>query len=353
MPPRSKNSRENAFVPLLTEVADRVSPRLSEVLEESQTLGLGYGDEVGAMIGAVKSLCDRGGKRLRPALCVAGALCHDAKFNWAPAIEAGVSLELLQAYFLIHDDWMDQDDERRGGPTAHVELGKMFKSKALGERSAILAGDHAVALASAHLAAIKLPASRVVKCSQRFAEMQLAAVAGQQLDIRGKTPDPELTYELKTASYTVRGPLLLGAEMAGAPKKVLSALDAYSLPAGIAFQLRDDLIGVFSGTKVTGKPQGGDLKEGKNTSLVREGQRRLRGRDKDRLKAVFANRRATKSQLTAAVKSLEDCGAREAIEDRITTLVGDALAPLTKAPITPKGRRLLKGAVIALANRKT
>src|SRR5690606_34900161 len=123
--------------------------------------------------------------------------------------------------------------------------------------------------------------------------MQLAAIAGQQLDIVGKARDPELTYELKTASYTVRGPLLMGAELAGANKPTRVALDQFSRPAGIAFQLRDDLIGVFGDARSTGKPRGSDLKAGKNTSLVKAGLQLTSPRDRDKLLKVLGNSRAT------------------------------------------------------------
>lgn len=348
----SRRTTKNPFLTLLSDVAGRLEPRLSAVLDESEERALGYGQEVGQMVGAVRSLCERGGKRLRPGLCVVGALSRDSRASWKPAIEAGVALELLQAYFLIHDDWMDQDDERRGGPTAHITLSKQFRSKEVGAAGAILAGDHAVALASAHLATIPTTPARLKKCSSQFAEMQIAAVAGQLLDIRGKTPNPELTYELKTASYTVRGPLLLGAELAGASAKTIEALDRYSLPTGIAFQLRDDLIGVFQDSSVTGKPQGGDLKEGKNTSLVHEGRRRLDPAGKKALAKVLGNRRATTKQVNAAITALEDCGARAAIEDRIENLKLEASGYLQTKALSKKSQELLEGAIVALCDRK-
>lgn len=349
---RKMNGKGNPFLPLVTQVAERVSPRLMEVIDGSAAEAQAYGAEVGAMVGAVRNLCARGGKRLRPALCVVGALCKDEKFDWAPAIEAGVSLELLQAYFLIHDDWMDQDAERRGGPTAHVELSRHFRSKSVGERSAILAGDHAVALASAHLASLRVPARRLRGALGRFAEMQLAAVAGQQLDICGQTRDPEHTYELKTASYTVKGPLLLGAELAGASRPAFDALSAFSLPAGVAFQLRDDLIGVFGAPEKTGKPRGGDLKEGKNTSLVKFGRELLGARERASLEKVFGNPRATRLQLERAIHLLEVSGARRAVETRIEELKAVALSCTSHKSITPLGQRLLQGAISALADRK-
>lgn len=349
--PATSAAAKNPFLSLLKEVADRVDPRLAEVLLNSETLARTYGEGAGHMVAAVRHLCERGGKRLRPGLCVVGGLCVDPEFDSTPAIEAGISLELLQAYFLIHDDWMDQDETRRGGPTAHVELSKIFRSKGLGERSAILAGDHAAALATQHLATIPTTPARLKRCLARFSEMQLAAIAGQQLDILSAAKNPEQVYELKTASYTVRGPLLLGAELAGAGAKTIEALNAYSLPAGIAFQLRDDLVGVFGQANVTGKSQGGDLKEGKMTSLVQQARSRMKDSDRKKLDAVFGNRKATSAEVKAATKALDSCGAREAIEDRIAELMVEAKAHLEAGDLTKQGKKLLTGAIVALAQR--
>lgn len=346
-----KNRPKNPFLVLLGDVSRRLEPRLSEVLVQSERRGRQHGRATGDLVAAVRHLCERGGKRLRPGLCVVGALCHDAKFDWSPCVDAGVCLELLQAYFLIHDDWMDQDSTRRGGPTAHVELARRFRSNELGEKSAILAGDHAVALASAHLSRLPVSPTRLRKCLHRFAEMQLDAVFGQQLDLLGAAQHPELTYELKTASYTVSGPLLMGAEIAGARPALTNVLASYAKPAGIAFQLRDDLVGVFGSSKVTGKPQGGDLKEGKNTSLVREGRTRLEGRARKNLEKILGNRSASAAEVKAVVRALEDCGARRAVEARITTLMAEANSHLQSPLLSVRGRRLLAGAALALTQR--
>jgi geranylgeranyl diphosphate synthase type I len=347
----ARKSRSNPFVELLSKVQRSLEPRLAEVLKASEDEARKYGDEVAAMVGAVASLCQRGGKRLRPGLCAVGALSEDPRSSLVPSVEAGVSLELLQAYFLIHDDWMDQDDERRGGPTAHVQLKKILGSRMLGDCGAILAGDRAIALATAHLATVPTSPARLKKCFEQFAAMQLYAVSGQQLDVVGKTKDPELTYRLKTASYTVRGPLLLGAELAGAKRRTIETLDAYSLPAGVAFQLRDDLIGVFSPSKTTGKPQGSDLTEGKNTTLVREGRERLDVKGHARLEKVLGNRKATRAQVARVIQDLEACGARRAVEDRIEVLTSEAISVAKSPALSAPCRALLVGAVDALAQR--
>lgn len=350
MPPRNR-TKPSPFAAFLDDVKRQLEPQLKEVLRQSEAEARSLGKEVSVMVHAVRNLCLRGGKRLRPALCVAGALCYNPRFSWQPALHAGVSLELLQAYFLIHDDWMDQDSERRGGPTAHVELARALGSPGLGERSAILAGDHAIALASAHLSNLDIQPGRLKRCMQHFAHMQLAAVSGQQLDIVGKARDPELTYELKTASYTVRGPLLMGADLAGANKATRTALHLFSRPAGIAFQLRDDLIGVFGDARSTGKPRGSDLTAGKNTPLVKAGLKLMKPAAREKLLKVLGNSRATLRQLAAVTEALEDCGARARIELRIEELREEALLHLARGSLSKEGRGLLEGALAALTDR--
>ena len=344
--------KSSSFIGLLAGIKREVDAQLSHTLNDSRRQGESYGPEVGAMIDAVSSLCERGGKRLRPGLCVVGALCVQEGVELAPLLSAGVALELLQAYFLIHDDWMDQDDTRRGGPTAHVSLGRRFRSRALGERAAILAGDHAVALAQKCLLDVAASPARLQKAMRTFAEMQLAAVAGQQLDIIARTKNPELTYELKTSSYTVTGPLRLGAELSGAKTATLQTIEAYGRPTGVAFQLADDLIGVFGDPDKTGKPRGADLSAGKNTPLVQYGKKLLPQPDRVLLERVLRTGRATSRQLERLVTRLDECGARASVARRISELTREGTAALNSPGLTETGKRLLAEASVALTERE-
>ncbi len=350
----SPKKRSAAFVALLGQVQRATEPRLLRVLGRSQRDAARYGSEVSAMVNAVHSLSTRGGKRLRPALALVGALA--AVDVVAPAernllAEVGVSLELLQAYFLIHDDWMDEDDERRGGPTAHVELARTLGGTHLGACSAILAGDLAQSLALAHFASLPIKKSRLSASLCCFAEMQTAAIYGQQLDIVARTPRPELTYELKTASYTVRGPLRLGALLIGGRARTLEALDGFSLPAGVAFQLRDDLIGVFGDPARTGKPQGGDLTSGKNTYLLRRALQTVSKKDESALRRVLGKKNTSRAQMDRALSILVESGARAATERRIAELCEEALLAIASPALTARGRTLLAGALSALSER--
>lgn len=349
----SRKQSASAFGSLLKKTQLRIEPRLRRVLKKSEKESAHLGPDVAAMLHAIRSLCERGGKRLRPALALVGAACVTDDYDEKLLLEVGVSLELLQAYFLIHDDWMDDDAERRGGPTAHVELAAAFGSEALGARAAILAGDFAQALALGHLVAQPIAVKRLPAGLKCFADMQMSAVLGQQLDvISASDTDPELTYALKTASYTVEGPLCLGAALAGGPPSTLATLREFAKPAGIAFQIRDDLVGALGDPVVTGKPRGGDLTAGKNTWLIQHAVRQGSKKQKAAITQVLGKKRATAAQVHEALAALVETGAVRAAEDRIEALCEQANSTLERARLTPGGRLLLAGGLIALSERK-
>ncbi len=222
----------NPFATLLGAVQSEVDQRLRGFLETRLDVARRQGPEVVEMVSAVRDLCLRGGKRLRPALLVAGYRAASESAALEPALDAGVALELLQAYLLIHDDWMDGDLVRRGGPAVHAHLAKRFRSQHKGHASGILAGDYASAVALEALSQVDMKPAAALPAFACFAEMQLDAIAGQQLDLIGGEYDVELAYQLKTGSYTVRGPLRLGAILASAKPATLRALDRFSSPIG-------------------------------------------------------------------------------------------------------------------------
>lgn len=347
----AKILRQNPFAALLTTLKPEVDARLKGFLDAKLDALHQHGAEVRAVVQAMTSLCLRGGKRLRPALVVTGHQSATSSDNWDALLDAGVALELLQAYFLIHDDWMDEDDTRRGGPSVHAHLGKRFRSSHLGNAGAILAGDYSLALATEVVGRLDVPAKRLASIVACFSQMQADAVIGQQLDVVGKNTDIETMYRLKTASYTLQGPLVLGALVGGAKEETLEALARFSIPVGVAFQLRDDLLNAFSPPEVTGKPFAGDLKSGKRTLVVDWARRHGKAADKRALKAAFGNPNASINQLRAAVSALESSGARDKVEQRISALVADALEQLSQAPLRRDGRVLLEGAAAALTDR--
>jgi geranylgeranyl diphosphate synthase type I len=357
MPVRSRAARnpsrsDNPFIALLSSVQPEIERRLAGFLDARVSATRVYGPEVQALAREVRRLTLLGGKRLRPALVVAGLRTVAPSAALGPAFDAGTALELLHTYFLIHDDWMDGDRVRRGGPSVHVALAERFASEHKGNASAILAGDYAVALACDALARVQTRPERLRDVFAAFAEMQLGAVAGQQLDMVGEGRDVELGYALKTGSYTVEGPLKLGALLGGAKPAALGALSRFARPAGVAFQLRDDLLSLFGDPAQTGKPLASDLMSGKRTLLLRLALRRGKAAELAVIRKVLGNPRAKTPALRAALRAMQATGAPELVEQRIAQLSEQALAEL-KRGVSPAGRALLTGATAALAQRRT
>jgi geranylgeranyl diphosphate synthase type I len=289
-----------------------------------------------AVADEVASIVRRGGKRLRPALVAAGFRAVRGAGEGAPSaavVDVGCALELLQAYFLIHDDWMDGDAVRRGGPTAHVTLARTHGDAHLGAALAVLAGD--LACAEAHRIVAELAEPEVAPALARdvaslFARMHGEVVLGQAIDLTLAADDDaavERMHDLKTGSYTVRGPIALGAALAGASADVRATLDAWARPVGVAFQLRDDLLGAFGEPAQTGKPVGSDLRAHKRTALVAAARRLARGDDARTLAALFSAPLGD-AEVERALAILERCGARAEVEAAIERHLAAAEAAL-------------------------
>jgi geranylgeranyl diphosphate synthase type I len=286
----------------------------------------------------------RGGKRLRGALVLVGNRAAGGTDSEA-ALDASIGVELLHAYLLIHDDFMDRDELRRGGPTLHRALG----GDHLGNSLAVLLGSLCQAWAY-ELVLRHGDAGAAAAITRTLEEVTL----GQMADLRapaGAALGEEQILELerlKTGSYTFDLPLRIGASRA--PAALLDALSAYALPLGQAFQIADDLLGTFGAPEVTGKPSGSDLREGKRTLLVaraleraspadqaalREGLGRD-GADVDGLRAILrrsgaeqecrADAQRLRAQALAALGTVQfPATVREDLEQIATYAVGRAL----------------------------
>ncbi len=308
-----------------------------------------------ALVDAVASLSLRGGKRLRAVLVAAAYVAAGGEGGAERIAPALVAMELLQTYLLIHDDWMDQDEVRRGGPTVHASLRGTFGSARAGEVGAILAGDLAAAFALEELASCPMRGASASEALLAFGKMQSTVVLGQLLDVRGTGRDPagvEQVHDMKTASYTVRGPVAVGAILAGAPVPLREALDAFARPLGIAFQLRDDLLGTFGDPGVTGKASRSDLRQGKRTALVAE----LLARGGDDAEAaerlLAAPEAASDDELDAIADRMVASGARARVEARLTELLDESRAALDRAALSREARNLLVGAIHVLGRRE-
>ena len=332
-------------------VRQRVDAKLDTYLQAKVDEAREVSPDSLELVEGIRDLTMRGGKRLRPVVldaayrCVAGTPEQDATTS------AGAALELLQSYLLIHDDWMDQDDERRGGPAVHKIFRDAGHEAHLANALAILAGDLASAYAWELFLEAPFPHGSLAEATARFITIQKEVFFGQHLDLTAN-PDVARMHDLKTGSYTVRGPLLLGALLGGADAKQTEAFLAYGNPLGEAFQLADDLLGTFGDEGETGKP-GDDLRHQKRTCLVAETERLLPPAERQALDALMAAEAPTDAQVEAASKLIIACGARANVEARLRSLLDQAHGALESAPFDGPGVAVLKHLAERLALRKS
>jgi geranylgeranyl diphosphate synthase type I len=347
--PRGEAGRADAaFASHLAAMRRSIDQRLEAAWDAKRAALADHGAAVLAMVDAARDLTLRGGKRFRAALLAAAYAGVDPDAPREVALAAGAAIELLQSYLLMQDDWIDGDVTRRGGPSAHAALERALGSAYLGASSAILASDLTWGFALDTLAGCGAPPARLVRVIRLFCRIHEDVVVGQELDVIGAAEDVEAMHALKTGSYTVRGPLLLGAALAGASARQAAALEAYAAPLGVAFQLRDDLLGAFGTEAETGKPEGGDLRAGKRTAVIAEAEGRLDAAGRRALARAFGKARADASAVAAATAALDACGARRAVSARLAELCDAAGREARALPIDGGARAVLEGAASAL-----
>jgi isopentenyl-diphosphate delta-isomerase type 1 len=242
------------------------------------------------IVGPVRRLVAAGGKRLRPGFVYWGHRATGARHQDGMAF-VGAAVEMLHTFALLHDDVIDRSAQRRGQPAAPVALRALHRDQGLsgdrgwfGTSAALLAGDLCFVWADQLLDAAPLPHAALAAGRRIFAALRSEVIGGQYLDLRlGHDPAAgEVAARrvalLKSARYTVTRPLLLGAALAERPGPV-DALTRYGDAVGLAFQMRDDVLGLFGDPAVTGKDPADDLREGKRTLLVLRALRLTDGRD--------------------------------------------------------------------------
>lgn len=341
---------------MLGEIVRGVDERLSRLFDglgDRKPDGLFPPPAGSPVMDQVRDISLRSGKRLRPALLVCGAeLFEEGASEEAAVVDAAAALELMHVYFLIHDDIMDEDDVRRGGPSAHAALALSTGSEKLGKDLGILCGDMAMALHCELVAGMDAPRERVARAGVLFARMHRDVIHGQVMDLVGGT-DPEEIALRKTASYTTVGPLAIGGALGGATEDRIRRLGEIGVPLGVAFQLRDDLLGIFGDPSVTGKPVGTDLERGKRTYIVEEALRRCTPSQREILDGALGIGPGHREKTHAAMEVLIQCGARDACEERISGLAAGAMAIIEEEEFLPAGRDLLIHIGNNLVKRRT
>ncbi|MDI2036326.1 polyprenyl synthetase family protein [Paenarthrobacter nitroguajacolicus] len=329
---------------------DGVAGSLNGFLSEQRDVMATVSPDVAPLIGSISTLVT-GGKRLRALMCYwgwrgAGGLAGDPDI-----VTAGCALELFQAAALIHDDIIDRSDTRRGGPSVHKRFSQLHEangwaldSEHFGDAAAILTGDLCLSFSEESFTEIG-PRARSGSAARRiFNVMRAEVMAGQYLDILEEVAGPvrdraasvdraRSIIRYKSAKYSTEHPLALGGALAGAPAELIAGYSSFSLPLGEAFQMRDDVLGVFGDPATTGKPAGDDLREGKRTVLVGFALNLASEADAAYLDRVLGDPDLAEEDVARIRRLMVECGALDATESLIEQLSKDAFEALERLPL--------------------
>jgi geranylgeranyl diphosphate synthase, type I len=331
----------------ITVIAEPVGRRLASFLDEQISEWTHVDPDVEPALDAIRQLVFAGGKRLRPAFCYWAFVGAGGDPNDPIVIDAGAAFEMLHAFALIHDDVMDGSVTRRGAPTLHVSFAERHRQEGLrgearrfGEGVAILAGDLAAVFAD------RLLGSAPRQAIDTWHRLEIEVNIGQYLDVVG-TARGEVDLEaarrisrLKSGKYTVERPLHLGASLARALDRLGPSLSAFGEPLGEAFQMRDDLLGVFGDPASTGKPVADDLREGKPTPLLAIARQRATAAELGVLGRI-GEPNLGDDELHEIRHILDTTGARREVETTIDRLCDEALAQLQHLSLAGDARRSL------------
>ncbi|MSU60619.1 MAG: polyprenyl synthetase family protein [Candidatus Staskawiczbacteria bacterium] len=297
-----------------------------------------------------------GGKRLRPILLYYGYIAAGGK-NKKAIMDACIFIELIHGYLLIHDDIIDQDDQRRGMATLHRQYEALYKKLArqsghLGVSLAIVAGDMLSTYGYDILGRSSFPDAQKIKALAELNSILSDATTGQTLDILYSTnatvelKDILKVFEYKTAKYTIEGPLRLGAILAGANQKMINLLSRYALPLGIAFQIQDDILGMFGNKKKTGKAIDSDIKQNKKTLLILQAKKLASVAQKKTLAQALGNQHLKNAQVEAVRNIIKETKSLEYSQRLSEKLVNQSKQSIEKSNLS----REVKAFLIELAN---
>jgi geranylgeranyl diphosphate synthase type I len=343
-----------------TQINERLAVFLDEKVADASSVST-YIQEVAV---SIKEYTLRGGKRLRPIFCIYGYKCL-SDTNSEAITDASISLELLQSSLLIHDDIMDEDELRRGEKTFHVvwrdrcerQFGKA-KSDKFGESIAIVAGDLLEAYGEEVLAKSAFDSDCIRNALAAYADIVKNVGYGQILDItaerRGSFNEAGIltVHELKTASYTIEGPLHIGALLAGANEADLRVLSDYGVPLGLAFQIQDDILGLFGSEEKTGKPVGSDIQEGKKTLLMLHALENCTEAEKALILNAVGNEHVTKEEIDTVRDIVRETGSLDHSKKLVAELTAQAVKAIKASDFRTEAKEFLINIADFIGNRE-
>jgi geranylgeranyl diphosphate synthase type I len=341
-------------------IADAVDARLERFFAAERRRWQTVDTDLAPPLDALRDYAMAGGKRLRPAFCFWAFVGAGGRADDPAVVDAGAALEMLHTAALVHDDIIDRSDRRHGADTVHVRFSALHGRRSwsgdgahFGEGAAILLGDLALVYSSQLMAGAPPTAISV------FEEMRVEVNVGQYLDVLGTAEGmpadgtggadrARRICRYKTAKYTIERPLHIGAALADPDRwgSLAAPLSEFGLPLGEAFQLKDDLLGVFGDEAVTGKPVGDDLREGKPTLLAGLAAARNSG-----FAERFGSPDLSPDEVADLQKIIESTGARAEVEEAVAGLIEKSEAALAALPLRPEALEALSALARFVAGR--
>jgi len=331
----------------LREIAGRVDERLRIFLAAERLRWTGFDADLAAPFDELERMVVGGGKRLRPVFTYWGFVGAGGQPSDTRVVDAGAAFELLHAFALFHDDIMDGSTTRRGATTTHETMQAEHRSRGwsgdarrFGDGAAILIGDLSFVYADALLSSLG------PRGWQMWNELRIELNIGQYLDMLGSAQNERRADKAaricryKSGKYTIERPLHLGALLADESTALLPHYSNYGLPLGDAFQLRDDVLGAFGDSAITGKPVGDDLREAKPTPLMALALTRANAQQRATLSLV-GTRVLSDTDVADVQRAIVECGALSEMESTIERLTTDAIDAISAAPIDAAVRKHL------------
>ncbi len=336
----------------LKQYKEKVDPELEIFFNEKIEKAKNIDSSSVEIIQLLKEYTLRGGKRIRAAMVHYGYLClSDQKQD--QIIKASMCIELIQSFLLIHDDIIDKSDLRRGNSTLHKSYESICKNKYpntdanhFSVSMAIIAGDILVTFANEILTKLDLEQEYKISAIRKLNQTTETVIYGQVLDVFSELKpitkkQVEQIQKLKTASYTIEGPLHIGALLAGANEQQLKILSDYGMALGTAFQIQDDILGMFGDEEKVGKPCDSDLKEGKQTLLILKALEKASEEQKDIIKSALGNPNLTKEQLEQVRQIIKQTSSLEYSQNLAKQLIEQAKSVIINYNFKQEGKDFL------------
>jgi geranylgeranyl diphosphate synthase type I len=331
---------------ILNYYKEKVNSRIKDLFDSEIEIFKKKDKKIAELIQHLKEFNLRGGKRIRAALSLIAYESFRGK-DFNSMLDVAASIELMQSFFLIHDDVIDDDFFRRGGPSFHkiYENNKENLNPKLAEGIAIVAGDILEAYSKRII--LKSKINKKIKILDKINEIIESTGYGEFLDVLSNSKkslkEEEIIriHTLKTAKYTIEGPLHLGAIAAGANENEIKILSDYAIPLGVAFQIKDDILGLFGDEEKIGKSAGSDVKEGKKTLLIIKAIEKSSQDDKEFINKCLANKDITKEEILKLREIVKKSGSLDYSKKLAEKLVSEAKKALEKSNINKEGKTFL------------